>query len=239
MCRLHYRAATNSKYFSRHRSQFVALGLKYRGITVSFDPPATIHRKSSQGSTLPILTFTTPHRPRSDYSCETAFLLSLAQSYFIGFPYKEFYQPYVLTIRRYTRIIIVTAKVEQAYIDSMDEEKFPHETGKAMKVLVSEEFDLALVGDRGRFLGVYRELLISLIVREGVVGESKDTMKRKREDNEVGDSTDGEEANRTEGTDGGNKSNRDEETPVSSQESTRAQNGSKRPRLSYGYLGKG
>lgn len=142
----------------------------------------------------------------------------------------------MLTIRRYTHIIIVTAKVEQAYIDSMDEKKFPHETGKDMKVLVSEEFDLALVGDRERFLGVYRELLVSLMVREGVVGESKDTLKRKREDTEVGDSTDGEGANGTEGTDGGSKSNKDEETPESSQESTRAQSGSRRPRLSYGYV---
>lgn len=120
--------------------------------------------------------------------------------------------------------------MEQAYIDSVDEKQFPHETGKGMKVLVSEEFDLALVGDRERFIGVYRELLIGLVVREGVMEELTESLKRKRGDGRSGDSTDEDHTDGTEWTDDGSDMN--EEAPAASQESVKAQKGSRRPRLS-------
>lgn len=62
-----------------------------------------------------------------------------------------------------------------------------------------------LVGDRGRPCGIYRELLTSLVARDGVMEKLADGLKRKMEKSEGGDFADREDTNGTETTDDGDE----------------------------------
>lgn len=92
-----------------------------------------------------------------------AYLLSLAQNHFLaGGDQGKACQPYVLTIRG-TRVSILTARISIPYLESVEEMKV---RSKGLKVLVSEEFDMAIMEDRVRFLSIFEELLVGLVLRD-------------------------------------------------------------------------
>lgn len=203
---LRFSPQTTSLTYSGIRCKRTLLGLTHRGETAGFDPPAFIDRVSPRGkdSTLPLLTFTTPHHPDEDFSYETAFLLSLAQNHFIEFPGQESFQPYLLTVRQSTHVFIITANVEKRYLNSVDRMEVSQDPRDGLQVLLSKGFNLALVEDRKSFLAVYRELLMGLMMRAGVVEQMAERLARRRntsvgmdvgmdDDGGIDDMDDGEE----------------------------------------------
>lgn len=138
--------------------------LKYRKASARFRPIASLHPKvplpGHKPWSLPMLSIVTPYRRVDHYAQEVAHLLTLAQ-YHLGLG-KDVYQPYVLTIRG-TRVSILTASVDFLYIHSVQEMEVRSE---GLQVLVSEEFDMAVVEGRVRFVSAFEELLMGLIGKD-------------------------------------------------------------------------
>lgn len=117
------------------------------------------------------------------YAREIAYLIAFAQHYFgnDGGSGEETYQPYLIALRRTTRVSIVTAVISREYLNSI-ERRDPRE----LEVIVSEEFDLAFRRERVRFLEVYSELVMGVIARDERAGRNggeekrADNKKRKR-----------------------------------------------------------